>query len=540
MGYHGVLSKGCQRCRRRKVKCDQSKPACRRCEKLGVPCSGYRDLLEAQFIDESPRVVRKATARAGPPDQAPMDVGCSKAITPGPESAASDHASTAVRLQIEDWFRLFPNSEAGLRYPSLGGPMNVLCANFFLAHYAPTAPVLSDHSYDWLIQAYWDTGNDLVRLATDAVSFAALSNKFFAPDMKPRSRQLYGQALARLNTMLEDPVQAVRDDTLMCVVLLGLYERVNLMSWDDYRRWSAHMEGAAMLLKLRGTEQFSRAAGRQLYIHLRSQIIHNCMMQHTAVPDSLKDTSNFFQPSDHWPVTYDTRPGSLGQISFQIVNLRAAVSARTLTDPEEILEAALGAERTLERWTLHAPQGWSHGSFTPSAADMIQPGDGIQEENAATSMSEHTYANVGVAQVWNNWRALRIIAHQIVIYHGPSPLRADCATSAEADERYAQLEEHSAYIIRQMSTDVLAAAPAVSDTPRAGSLVWPLFLIAQEPLNPVHVRNQAVRVLRQVNNTLGYRIASLMADTAEETFIGDMIGGLPVPHTPFQALLLSG
>lgn len=102
--------------------------------------------------------------------------------------------------------------------------MNALSVNFFLAHYAPTGPILSDQSYYWLFQAYWNPSSDLVRLATDAVSLSALANKFYAPDMIPRSRQLYSRSLMRLNEILQDPVEAVRDDTLMAVVLLGLYE----------------------------------------------------------------------------------------------------------------------------------------------------------------------------------------------------------------------------------------------------------------------------------------------------------------------------
>lgn len=180
-----------------------------------MACPGYRDLTEAQFIDESSRVVQKATARTEPPCQ-------QSAVSHQVKTPDVDESPTPQQRQAE--FPFFPNSKAGLQHPVLGSPMNALSVNFFLAHYAPTGPILSDQSYDWLFQAYWNPRSDLVRLATDAVSLSALANKFYAPDMMLRSRQLYSRSLMRLNEILQDPVEAVRDDTLMAVVLLGLYE----------------------------------------------------------------------------------------------------------------------------------------------------------------------------------------------------------------------------------------------------------------------------------------------------------------------------
>lgn len=256
------------------------------------------------------------------------------------------------------------------------------------------------------------------------------------------------------------------------------------------------------------------------------------MVQHTPVPESLNDASSFFQPWDHTPITYDTRPGSLACTSFDVVNLRAAVDAGTITEATQIFQAALEAESTLERWTAHAPQGWSHGPPATLATTIAaNTATARLDEHARAAQLHgktlvHTYANVNVAQVWNNWRVLRIITHQILIHHALPHLlrRPDTnipgAFDDDDDDQFAQQKAASAQIIRQMSLDVLAAAPSITDTPRARSLVWPLFVVAQEPLNPPRVRSRAVWYLRQVNDILGYRIASLMADTAEETFDG--------------------
>ena len=83
MGYHGKPSKGCDKCRSRKIRvrnsrpppqlslkikqCDQGKPACRRCIQAQCGCPGYRDQLTLQFRDESQEVIRKATASSQAP-----------------------------------------------------------------------------------------------------------------------------------------------------------------------------------------------------------------------------------------------------------------------------------------------------------------------------------------------------------------------------------------------------------------------------------------------------------------------------------------
>ena len=47
---------GCRNCRRRKVKCDEQHPICRRCTKGNLECEGY--LRDRRFVDETTRTER--------------------------------------------------------------------------------------------------------------------------------------------------------------------------------------------------------------------------------------------------------------------------------------------------------------------------------------------------------------------------------------------------------------------------------------------------------------------------------------------------
>jgi hypothetical protein len=82
--FRGKPSRGCESCRGRRVKvhltlsihplvhagysqvdnrkCDQSKPACAKCAKLGIECV-YRDLLELAFRNETSKAAQIAQTR---------------------------------------------------------------------------------------------------------------------------------------------------------------------------------------------------------------------------------------------------------------------------------------------------------------------------------------------------------------------------------------------------------------------------------------------------------------------------------------------
>src|SRR3569833_3256027 len=66
----GRLSHGCRRCRQRRVRCDEGRPACQRCIKRDEVCDGYRDESTLIFRHETHKVIqqsRAAQATSSPP-----------------------------------------------------------------------------------------------------------------------------------------------------------------------------------------------------------------------------------------------------------------------------------------------------------------------------------------------------------------------------------------------------------------------------------------------------------------------------------------
>jgi hypothetical protein len=101
----------------------------------------------------------------------------------------------------------------------------------------------------------------------------------------------YGATAQVISARLENVELAKRDDTLISVLLLGLFE-VSLMSvvpdWgrgadlvknnaSDQPRsmasWLQHMRGAMSLLKLRGDQQLETHIGRRLFVQMRTNVV---------------------------------------------------------------------------------------------------------------------------------------------------------------------------------------------------------------------------------------------------------------------------
>ncbi|KAL2135695.1 hypothetical protein VTI74DRAFT_7376 [Chaetomium olivicolor] len=60
MVYCGKPSKGCQMCRTRRIKCDETKPTCNQCAKARRPCPGYKDEFDLVLRNENLAAKRRA------------------------------------------------------------------------------------------------------------------------------------------------------------------------------------------------------------------------------------------------------------------------------------------------------------------------------------------------------------------------------------------------------------------------------------------------------------------------------------------------
>ncbi|KAH8680288.1 hypothetical protein BGZ61DRAFT_456511 [Ilyonectria robusta] len=497
MGYYGVVSKGCERCRRRKVKCDQRKPACLKCQKSKIQCPGYRDLDQVLFRNESERIIRKARQLDQPQPALGQEVIATSSHPPKNGLATACEAPpTSLPL--------------GISYPP-SQPVNNLGASFFFTKYTfNEVPFCGDY-HDWLTQSYFNDGS-VLQAAIEAVGMAGISNVSYAPYVASKAKEQYCKAVTAVNLALGDPVQAAADSTLMAVILLGLFETVNFETSDRYDYWAAHVKGATALLALRGQEQFTRKRGGLLYILIRSQIISACTQQHMPVPQALVQATRDFQTSiirQQWQRSNVASRGSVCQISFRIVNLGAVFANGEITDLDVIRDMALEIDRDLEAWREGAPSGWAYARIDASEA---APGTFFDTHI-------HVYPSLWIAEAWNNWRALRIVVNKII--H-----QCEACSDAPRDAR----QSAPLSIIQELSTDMCISISSFMGTPRVLSLIRPLFVVALEELNTRSIRGFAVEQLRSIGESVGIRQAGLLATTISKTLDESPRNCVPLPN----------
>jgi len=173
------------------------------------------------------------------------------------------------------------------------------------------------------------------------------------------------------------------------------------------------------------------------------------MQQGTAVPPALVQTIQAFHESllrRQWQkqaVPTASSMGSICEIAVRVVNLHAAILAREIVDASVIGEQAASIEADLVRLRAGAPAAWA---YTTEPSLDVRCFGGLK----------HVYPSLWVAEAWNSWRAVRVLAHQIIIRNDDcrSMPRASCETSSC----------QSVSIIRHMCRDLCMSVPSLLNT----------------------------------------------------------------------------
>lgn len=458
---------------------------------MGAICPGYRDLQDVLFRDESQRIIKNAQRLEDVQPHAELEV---LAHT---DSSSTEGASCADAPALR-------NPAVNL-HVQLGQPLHEVGANFFFAKYAFDLPPFFRGYTSWISQNYFG-GNPVLKHIIEAVGMAGISNTTNSPTIMSQAKERYQQSIERVQEAFQDPVERVTDETFLAVLLLAFFETVSFESWDRYSNWLEHIETATSLLELRGRGQFNRAVGAQLFFLVRTQILSACMFRQLSVPPALVQASWNFQSGpirDQLREHHVASPGSMSEISLRLVNLRA-VAKRAAGPTQEVRDAARSIDDDLMMWCDVVPTEWQYHTVE---------GSGDRTFNG----KRHVYHMWWAAEVWNNWRLIRIAAHQVL-------LLGDEGESADA----------AVQLIQHMSEDICISVSAFLDYPRrwtcpytllkvlltfcaAGilTLIRPLYIVAMETRNEHRVRVFAVQQLRRLGVEMGVRHAVLIADTIE-------------------------
>ncbi|KAI1823763.1 hypothetical protein F4861DRAFT_549510 [Xylaria intraflava] len=238
MVFPGRFSTGCIRCRQRKVKCDEERPSCRRCQTYGRPCLGYTDQFHFRF-DKNVSKQRKASS-----------------------SQHHREESRAAIQNCQSSLQVTRNARppAILRQPEILYDEISLC--YFIRRFV--APDENDNfpgHLSSLPSLYNHGSRGLLELATLSVAQLAAYNQFGGTKFRLQSYQNYGRALRALRETIDAQNQVTDDRVIAAVLLLSMFKDIG----EDWCDPTEHASGIYYLLEKRGVEQFATARGVELF-----------------------------------------------------------------------------------------------------------------------------------------------------------------------------------------------------------------------------------------------------------------------------------
>lgn len=239
MGYSGIPSKACSLCRARRIKvsnallgvepilvrsadhavcsnawqCDLSKPSCGQCVRSGRTCFGYRDVRHLLFRDQSEEVASKVrlSIRASHRNTTAKVPGAK-----GDLYCAISHLDLSSSSPPEAWSPpILLNA-----MPAESQAFGFFCQNYPCL---PSKNIGSVYTDIPAIYCFATSDSPLLSIVT-ALGLDGFSHRTKVSGLEVAARSWYTKALWKVNSNLKDQELAKLDETLLVVLLLGLYE----------------------------------------------------------------------------------------------------------------------------------------------------------------------------------------------------------------------------------------------------------------------------------------------------------------------------
>ncbi|KAE9372477.1 hypothetical protein N431DRAFT_375686 [Stipitochalara longipes BDJ] len=505
----GKPSQGCGTCRARRIKCDERKPTCFRCQKSKRECTGYRNQLFLRRLGS----------------------GKSDAINwqQIPNSNQGD-------LYKNDWSKCISK----ITYRSVSPPETIILSpptygisvsveEEALCHFIDSFVLMpckgNSRSYmDFIIPAMKDeksltSPKTSLNTAIMAVSMASFGNQRRHQHVLGKAAKLYAKALQQINEALLDPELALEDQTLATVIILGLFEAFTGTN-TQLVGWSSHAEGAAMLVKMRAQKKHLSRLGHILHVMARSQLVVNCFVSSTPPPLGVG-----------WWMQMGTRDGipcQIARLNLETATLHAKandVLAEAAINPEtdniiEVQTMAQDLELKFKDW-----ENSLDGAWTFSSVAWIDDVDDSQLEHSPSFPGRlDEYRDISIATAWCMMRANRIML-------GAGIVRANAWLHPEEDYRITPEYATTARISKDLIEDIIAAVPTflgkVPDVMTRGRtpeiqrealggksslalfIMWPLFIISMSDHATDQQRKWVLGRLKVIAEEVGIHQASL-------------------------------
>ncbi|CRK45876.1 hypothetical protein BN1723_016598 [Verticillium longisporum] len=474
----GHPSKACKLCRSRRIKCDETKPACLKCAKANRVCPGYRDAFEINLRDETQSTIRKAKSAAirkaskeglsitadgsgdglingiaaNSPDWPPIGrqqhavkstANSSSSSSSSPSASASPSSSSSfsqiiLNKKSYEAYRRSHSVEAERLPRGLDTPLDEQATCFFLSNYVLVPPAGVGHGIFTFLIPLIDSPRykaSPMNSAFTAVSMAALAGR-------PNSRSLfsvahvhYSRALEQLTRAMQDRDQAKQDTSLAASILLAFYEG---LANDEYEMsaFSKHISGAAAMIKLRGPRLIESPLGVAMFEVVRASAIRQYMFFSECSVEDIKWWAGHAvaESVGHQALTLNLQTTLIRAEADHL--FQGAHSAEKVERALELSKKARALDGEIIKWFEACPPAWKRGS-----AGIAPPLRGSLSNPRKSSTSASTYTPSSAYSPFHNTFSTPTPSSRARFPLSSSPTRFDPSESSPCEPTPTQAQD---------------------------------------------------------------------------------------------------
>lgn len=205
--------------------CDEAVPACSQCINTKRQCPGYVPRFDLVLRDQTKAVRRKAQRKKQQQDEGPK-------LPSPPQSASSEEPASTTWAFVNPGGD--PSQAIAKRYSS-NEPVprmfndfpeqQAICAFFLDFVLLPRHPDSNQGHLEHLLPLYANTSAESpLSLATSSVALMISGGSPTRRNDQQLGRTIFGKALQKTRAAIRNAAESRKDETLMAVLLLGLFE----------------------------------------------------------------------------------------------------------------------------------------------------------------------------------------------------------------------------------------------------------------------------------------------------------------------------
>lgn len=353
-------SKGCVSCKQRRVKCDEAKPKCRHCQRLGLHCDYQTKYGNLTFRDQTDKFFNS--------------------VVPSPRPLAESDTSVP----------------------------------FFLTHYVSMGRNLESARglFEILIPIYCSErqGSPLL-LAVSAVASGILSLWRRSVRGFQLSRKSYTQAIACMRDAVNDRAQRSNPATVLAALVLQHYESVAAV-YDLRPPSRVHHNGAVSLLQFTESARINGPNGA----YIRRFMLHNEVSSAMRQKRPLQSVVYSWIEGNHLTAAPENPSSVLDMIGVSVAEFQADYIRLVKQDSSTVL-----SRQVLEDWRVQAKRidekllDWARNVPDHWHPRTLISGQDIDESIPTYQSACEVYPSCQIANIWNLWRFQRLLLVKITV-----------------------------------------------------------------------------------------------------------------------------